>query len=258
MSEVIRHNQFSVSNLSYSKPCNQQNVYYGAINYTNDKPCYIQSTKLVVKEIKEENKQTFMSVSVDKDDFSFYDLLVKLDDHNLSSTYQSSKEWFNKELPMDILENMYRRITQPFMKDELPTINLKIPMNKQKPLCTIYDSSNTSIDINQLTEGSVIVCILHVKGLKFLKKDYYCDNYISQIKLCESLPYLIPTKCLIDFEEEQSEHSQKYDYEILDEEVIQNNKEKLELKEEYSKLENKILEDQKILSELKQKIDNLK
>ena len=43
---------------------------------------------------------------------------IKLDDHNLSSTYQSSNDWFNKELPMDILEGMYRRITKPFKKDE--------------------------------------------------------------------------------------------------------------------------------------------
>ena len=49
-----------------------------------------------------------------------------------------------------------------------------------------------------------------------------------------------------------------YDYEILDEEVIQINKEKLELNETYSKLDNKIIEDTKVLSELKQKIDNLK
>tara|TARA_B100000780_G_C21036071_1_gene415517 strand:+ start:109 stop:888 length:780 start_codon:yes stop_codon:yes gene_type:complete len=258
MSEVIRHTNFSVSNLSYSKPSNQQNVYYGAINYKDDKPCYIQSTKLVVKEIKEENKQTFMIVSVDLNDFSFYDLLVKLDDHNLSSTYQLSKDWFNKELPMDILENMYRRITKPFMKDELPEIQLKIPMNKQKSICSIYDSSNNSIDIEQVKEGSVIVCILHIKGLKFLKKDYYCDNYISQIKLCETSNYLIPTKCLIDFEDQKSLiNDPKYDYEILDEEVILLSKEKTELEEKYKQLEIKITGDQQNLIELKKKIDNL-
>ena len=66
--------------------------------------------------------------------------------------------------------------------------------------------------------------------------------------------YSIPIECLIDFDE-SIDH--KYDYEILDEEIIQTNKEKIKLKEEYAKLENKILEDQKILSELKQKIDNL-
>ena len=254
MTEVIRHNQFTVSKLNYSKPTNQQNVYYSSINYNDNKPCYIQTTKLIIEEIKEEKNQKYLVAKVDADDFSFYDLLVKLDDHNLSSTYQSSKEWFNKELPMDILEGMYRRITKPFKKDDTPQIVLKIPVSKQKVVSKLYDQSNNIIDIEQLTKGSTVICILHIKGLKFLKKDYYCDNYISQIKLCEMIDYSIPNECLIDFDE-SIDH--KYDYEILDEEIIQTNKEKIKLKEEYAKLENKILEDQKILSELKQKIDNL-
>jgi len=252
MSEVIRHNKLNISDLKYSKPVNQNNLYYGSIDY-NDKPCYIQTAKLVVDEIKEINKQTHVVFKVDADDFSFYDLLVKLDDHNLSMTYKSSKEWFNKELPMDVLEGMYRRITSPFKKDDVPTINLKIPMIKQKVQSKIYDVSNNPIDLDKLVKGSTVICIIHLKGLKFLKKDYYCDNYITQIKLCETIKYSVADTCLIEDDEKSI-----YDYEILDEEVIQINKEKLELNETYSKLENKIIEDTKVLSELKQKIDNLK
>ena len=126
MTEIIRHTQFDVSKLHYSKPVNQQNVYYSTLHYSN-KPCYIQTTKLVVEGIQEENKQKFLLVKMIPSDFTFYDSLVKLDDHNLSSTYTSSKEWFSKELPMDILEGMYRRITQPFKKGDIPEIVLKLP-----------------------------------------------------------------------------------------------------------------------------------
>ena len=79
---------------------------------------------------------------MDPQDFTFYDSLVKLDDHNLSKTYTSSKEWFNKELPMDVLEGMYRRITQPFKKGDVPEIILKLPYHKQKIQSRIYDQSN--------------------------------------------------------------------------------------------------------------------
>ena len=257
MSEVIRHNKLDISSLHYSKPINQNNLYYGSIDYNNN-PCYIQTAKLVVEDIKEVNKQKYIVLKVDPDDFSFYDLLVKLDDHNLSSTYKFSKEWFNKELPMDILEKMYRRITLPFKKDDVPTIDLKIPVIKNNIQSKIYDQSNNVIEFDKITKGSTIICIIHIKGLKFLKKDYYCDNYITQIKLCESITYSIPNKCLIEFDEEDNTYDNKYDYEILDEEIIQKNKEKLDLEEQFSELEKKIIEDTKILSELKQKIDNLK
>ena len=91
--------------------------------------------------------------------------------------------------------------------------------------------------------------------MKFLKKDYYCDNYISQIKLCESIPYSIPNTCLIEDDEDETN---LYDYEILDEEIILKNKEKMELVEKYRELETNIIEQQKELTELRQKIDNLK
>ena len=66
----------------------------------------LQSSRLFVKEIKKDEKHTYLVVTTSKDDFSFYDTLVKLDDNNLEQTYQQSEEWFNKELPMDILEDV--------------------------------------------------------------------------------------------------------------------------------------------------------
>ena len=150
---------------------------------------------------------------------------------------------------------MYRRITKPFKKDDVPTVELKVPMIKQKVQSNIYDQSNNTIEFEKLSKGSTVICIIHVKGLKFLKKDYYCDNYITQIKLCESITYSIPDKCLID---DDDDGQSMYDYEILDEEIIQKNKERLDLEEEYSKVDKRITEDTKILSELRVKIDNLK
>lgn len=254
MSEVIRHNHIDVSKINYSKPEHHQKVYYGSMNYDNS-PFYIQTNKAQFVEVKEENKQKYIVLKVDSKDFSLYDCLMKLDDHNLSSTYTSSKEWFSKELPMDILEGMYRRITQPFKKGDIPEIVLKLPYHKQKIQSNIYDQSNNIIDINQLTKGSTIVCIIHIKGLKFLKKDYYCDQYISQIKLCGSIPFSIPDTCLI---EDSGDESNVYDYEILDEEILLKNKERCELEEKYRELEENIINQQNKLTEMRQKIDTLK
>ena len=254
MSEVIRHNQIDVSKINYSKPENQQNVYYGSINYDNV-PFYIQSNKAQFVEIKEDNKQKYIVIKVDPKDFSLYDCLMKLDDHNLSSTYSSSKDWFSKDLPMDVLEGMYRRITKPFKKDDVPEISFKLPYHKQKNQSKIYDQSNNIIGIDRLTKGSTIICIIHIKGLKFLKKDYYCDHYISQIKLCEYIPYSIPGKCLI---EDSEDETNLYDYEILDEEIILKNKERVELEGKYRELETNIEKQQNELTELRQKIDTLK
>lgn len=254
MSKVVKHTDVVFTAINYSKPVNQNNIYYSAINY-NSEPCYIQTPTLIFKEIIEDSsKQTFIVLSVDKNDFSLYDLLVKLDDHNLSTTYSSSNEWFNKELPMDILEGMYRRLTEPFKKNETPTIKFKLPFHNKKLQSKIFDSENNTIDYTTLTPGTPLLCIIHIKGLKFLKKDYYCDNYVSQLKVCLSQNLLIPEKCLIETDESECN---VYDYEILDEEVISNTKEKHALHAKVKSLEAKIISDQQELSILQRKIYNL-
>ena len=143
MTEVTRHNQLDLSKINYSKPEHQQNVYYGSISY-NGLPCYIQTSKMTFVDMRDDktSKQRYLVVTVDPRDFSFYDCLVTLDDHNLASTYKSSKEWFQKELPMDILETMYRRITKPFKKDDIPEIELRIPITKKKIQCNILHGKN--------------------------------------------------------------------------------------------------------------------
>ena len=115
MSEVIKYNKIDLTNINYTKPTNQQNAYYGGIDY-NKNLFLIQTSHLTIQSIKDK----IITVSVDTDDFSFYDTIVQLDDHNLASTYKNSNEWFNKELPMDVLENMYRRMSKPFKKGEIP------------------------------------------------------------------------------------------------------------------------------------------
>ena len=258
--EVVRHSKFDISKLSYTKPTNQQNLYYGAMHY-EDKLCYIQTSKLIVSEIKEINKQLHLVAHVEAGDFSFYDTLVTLDDHNLSATYKSSKEWFQKELPMDILEGMYRRISKPFKKGDVPLIELKIPVTKQCVQSKVYDHKNQPIDIKDIQKGSAIMCIMHIKGLKFLKKDYYCDNYITQIKVLEPSPIVGNDVCLI---EDDMPHDMTYDYEIVDEEVVHQNKEKLELEGKYNILtqsietmEGTLTEEKHSLAQLRKKIDNL-
>jgi hypothetical protein len=241
MTEIIRYKNINLDKINYTKPTNQQNAYFGSIDY-NEKSFNIQTSNLKIVEIKDKS----IKVSVDENDFSFYDMLVKLDDHNLSSTYKQSKEWFQKELPMDVLETMYKRLSKPFKKDTVPIIEFKFHP-KQK--CQVYDQSNKQIELSELSDKTNIIGIISVKGLKFLKRDYYCECYLSQIKLSQPETPKLPYGCLIEDEEPS-----KYDYEIFDEEVIQNSTFKIELQQQIKSMEKTIQNDQKQLQSLQEKL----
>ena len=238
MSQVTLYNQLSLDQISYSKPVNQNNLYFGSMTYKSN-PLLVQSSKLKFIEIQEDSsKQKYIVGSVESHDYSFYDSLVQLDDHNLSETYKHSKEWFNKELPMDILETMYSRITEPFDKGTVPLVKIKVPFYKQKIQSKVYNDT--------------IVCILQIKGLKFLKQKYYCETCIKQIKLCQKSP-LGKSECMIV----EDETPTVFDYEILDEEVIETQKKKLELLSQIEESESKIKIEQEHLQQLKTLLKNL-
>lgn len=253
MSEIIRHSKLDYEKIEYSKPIQQNNWYFGSIQY-NQNPCYIQSSRLTFKEIQEDTstKQKYLIATVKSNDFSFYDTLVTLDDKNVSNAYQSSKEWFQKEIPIDILDTMYRRISQPFQKGDIPTIKLKLPCYNQSVNCKIYDNQNNSIHIDKLTPGCTLLCIIQLKGLKFLKKEYYCDTHITQIKLVEPSPYVNNETCLIEDDEETI-----YEHEVIDEQVLFNTQEKNRLDSELSKLTESLESIQKQITQLKQERERL-
>jgi len=211
-----------MDNIQFEKPENKGTVYFGNMLYDLN-PLLLQSSRLIVKEIKEVDKQKYIVLETSPSDFSFYDTLVKLDDHILDATYQNSEEWFNKELPMDILENMYKRVTSPFKKDEVPAIQFKLPFHKENIQTKIYNQTNEIIDIGSLVPGSTIIMMIQVKGLKFLKQNYYCDICLSQIKLIKETVALNPKDCMIEEDDDNTKvMDEQYAYEILDEEIINN------------------------------------
>jgi hypothetical protein len=264
MSEVTRYNKLSMDNLQFEKPENKGTVYFGNMLYDLN-PLLLQSSRLKVKEIKEIDKQKYLIIETDTSDFSFYDKLVKLDDHILEKTYQNSEEWFNKELPMDILENMYKRITSPFKKDETPSIQFKIPYHKENIQTKVYNQANEIIDVSTLVPGSTIISMVQVKGLKFLKQIYYCDLFLSQIKLINETVTIKSGHCLIEDAEgtegvvdDSKTNDGKYDYEILDEEVIQKSKEIEEMELSISERKQIIENEQSKLSKLEEQLQFLK
>lgn len=252
MVDVIKYEKLSFDKLTFSKPEKQNNIYFSSISL-DGKPVYIQTNKLKYMNVNDDKNSSrkFMCVSTFDKDFSLYDKLLKLDDYILNTTFSNSKEWFNKDISLDIFENQYKRITQPFEKGTNPNLNLRIPIIRNKVQCNLYDQSNNLIDMEKISENDNLLCILHIKGIKFLKEIFYVDLYINQVKLCKSVQYLIPSKCLIE------DDSETYDYEILDEEYILKETEKRKLEEQSKALHEKINHYSSELSDLNKKIKDL-
>ena len=241
---ILKYDQVNVENINHSRPEKLGSSYFGSFSYgDNLKPLYIQTPKLKcvtnVSSLKDK-KNPFLEVEIPKTNFDIYDLFLSLDDQNIKTTLHKSEEWFQKELPLEAIDDMYKRTTKPFKKGTNPTLKFRLPVIKNEIQCTVYNQQRVFVDLDEIKEDSEVILILHLRGLKFLKHNFYCDCYISQIKLfqdtIESKYTIMKEYSLID--EEEDEQIQ-YD-DIFNEEIVNAFEEEKRLKKEKAEEEERL------------------
>ena len=254
---IYQHSDLDFKKINYKKPEKQGIIYYSAIDYNNE-PFYLQTPRMVLTKSgleTIESKNNNLELKPVNNDFSFYDSLLNLDELNVKYTYQNNKEWFKKDIPLDVIDNMYKRNNKPVKKDCKPEFSFKIPMIKDKVQCLVYDQKKNTLDLKTMKENTECICILHVKGLKFLKKYYYLDIYISQIKFFVNgnLKYnILENYSFNDIDEEENELKELEKDLMLDEEFLNSLKYKENKKNEIN------LEIETIKKEIIEKEDKIK
>ena len=186
---LVTHESVDHRYISYAPPEKQGQIYYSAINY-KEKPFLLVTPCLVSLEkgidvVTKSN--TTLHLEMKDNEFSFYDCMVRLDDRNIKETCSRSKEWFQKDIPLELIDDMYKRSHKPIQKGMKPRFQCKLPCIKGVPQCKVFDKHKTLLSIESLQEGTEVDLVLHIKGLKFLKQHYYCDFYISQMRIRENV-----------------------------------------------------------------------
>ena len=256
---ILKHDELDFKKINYSKPEKVGIIYYSSINYDNQ-PFYLQTPKMSCKNGFQDildSKNSLLDLEPINMDFSFYDSLLTLDEKNVKSTFENNKEWFNKNIPLEIIDNMYKRNNKPVKKDSKPRFSFKVPIVKEKVQCQIYDQKKNCLDFNKIQDGAEVVLILHVKGLKFLKQHYYCDIYISQIKifLQGDNKYSILDKYAFDDKEEEEDELKSLEKELmLDADFIQGFQKE---KEEKERIQNELKLEKEKFEQCKNMIKDL-
>ena len=83
-----------------------------------------------------------------------YDLFLSLDDQNIKTTVKNSEEWFKKDLPLEAIDDMYKRTTKPFKKDSNPSLKFRLPVIKNEIQCSIYNQQKVFVDLDEVKEDS--------------------------------------------------------------------------------------------------------
>ena len=253
-SSINKYEDVVMTDISYMNPEKIGPSYYSPIGYgdTND-PLYIQTPKIKclhsISDVKEKTNP-FLEVEIPNGKYDIYEFFMNMDDHNIKTTYKNRLEWFSKDLPLEAVDDMYKRTVQPFKKNSNPKLKFRLPVIKGKIMCNVYNQQKVFVDLDEIKEDSEVILILHIRGLKILKQYFYCDCYVSQIKLFqpENIKYsILPEYCMVDDEKDE------YD-DIFDEEIYKASDDyKKKIEEKKKEEERKRKEEEERIEEEKRK-----
>ena len=170
---ILKYDQVRLSDINYSRPEKMGSSYFGSFSFGETlQPLYIQTPKVKCKvnvsDLKDK-KNPYLEIEIPSTNFDLYDLFLSIDDQNIKNTLHKSEEWFQKEIPLEAIDDMYKRITKPFKKGENPTMKFRLPVIKNEIQTTVYNQQRVFINIEDIKEDSEVILILHLRGLKFLK-----------------------------------------------------------------------------------------
>jgi len=256
MTQIYRYDELDLSKIEFEVPEKQGNIYYSQVKCDNN-PFYLQTSKLnILSDVNElSGVNPSMEFEVPDNNLDIHDLFHELDDMLVKTTYKNSVEWFKQKIPLEVIDDMYKRICKPLKRNQNPTLKFKLPVIQNKVVCKIYNQDRKFINVEDIKKDSTGILILHIRGIKFLKQQYLYDIYITQMKVFipKTNKYLIPDECLID-----GDFCTQSDEEIVDDvaiKKIKKNKEQMILrkKEDINKI--KMLQDE--INKMNRNLENI-
>ena len=113
----------------------------------------------------------------------FYEYIVGNDEYNIQQCHQNSKDWFNKHLPLHIIERYYKSCLVNRAGGSLPIWRVRIPSYKGKIIPEIYNNQKELLDPSYIESGDEIVCIVEFIGLQFHEKQFTPQYEIQKMKI---------------------------------------------------------------------------
>jgi hypothetical protein len=106
--------------------------------------------------------------------------------------------WFQSEMDLDDIENMFISPTKPYKSGKFITIRAHIPSTKniKKDYCLIYDENERSLETSAINDTVTFIPLINIEGIRFSSKSFQLDINLRQVMIL-SIENDIKKGCLI-------------------------------------------------------------
>ena len=200
--------KYSVDELTLDKPVKIEDVDVSSINFT------IQTPKLLISKVSKK-LTLLLNESMEK-------ILSDFDNKVINLISNNSEEFFEDKISIDEAEDIYKHS----FKQSKTESKISLSVNKK---LSIYNKHKDKLELNELTNGDTIICLIKCKKLIFYKS--HCEPLweVFQIKLKEQE---IKTDKYLFKEDPNDTYEDQYNSES---EELNNNIRKIKIKKEKEK-----------------------
>ena len=123
---ILDYKLLDINKITFSQPQKIKGGSFLSMASYEETPIYIQSPRLHnINGITKLQSICNLELEFDKTHMLFFDFMSNIDDNNIVQIHKYSKKWFNKEFPLDIVEEFYKSPIK-VSRNKPPKLKLKL------------------------------------------------------------------------------------------------------------------------------------
>ncbi len=144
------------NSIQYNFPVERDGCkYIDILDATNDILTF-KTPELSINQVIHKNEnEKYIDLIIPADNKVFFEFIANIDDHNMLNIYNNTNLWFNKSIPLDVLDDFHR-----------PVVKIK------KSGVAVFRTSFTNDELNELVEGDSGYFIIKLDSIKLYKREF--------------------------------------------------------------------------------------
>ena len=181
---MVNYDYIDLDNIIYHTPKKTNGKYISKVLYNNKKISIKTQYLKCINKINISENRCYVEFELDTTDKNLYDFFSDLDDVNMLTAYENSKEWFGENFPLDIIDEYYKRFIRYNSKLYKLYIKIKIPYNKTSGI--LLENFNSE----DFKHNNLLSLNISYNGLCFMQQQFSSEwvldsyevekNYIFQ------------------------------------------------------------------------------
>jgi hypothetical protein len=188
--------QFEFNSLSLSPPVFMNSGNYFIKYLYHNAPLYIQAPKCVTKQgVIKGGKKLYCDLLFTNEHESFIRWMEDLENYSQKYIYENRTKWFENDLEMHDIENSFTPPLKIYKSGKFYILRTIIPTRLGKCMLKIYDENENDLEVESIKDGTNVVSIWEIQGIKCSSKNFQIEIEIKQMMVIQ--PPNLFEKCLL-------------------------------------------------------------